>query len=153
MVRAARLEVPSRGRAAASATGGGFRRVPRAPVARKTGGQSVGRRVRVLCSHDDEDAKRSGHGHVRKHSQPAVEARRRRRSELAVTVAEERIAIRPMVAEDAAALSDCFRRCYGESYVVADFYDPAATAARVRSGTLRSVVAVAESGEIVGHMG
>jgi hypothetical protein len=70
-----------------------------------------------------------------------------------VTVGEERIAIRPMVAEDAAALSDCFRRCYGESYVVADFYDPAATAARVRSGTLRSVVAVAESGEIVGHMG
>jgi hypothetical protein len=63
------------------------------------------------------------------------------------------ITFRRLVAEDAAALSRCFERCYGRSYVVADFYDAAALAARLRDGTLRSIVAVAASGEIVGHMG
>lgn len=63
------------------------------------------------------------------------------------------IAFRRLVAEDAAALSRCFERCYGRSYVVADFYDPAALAVRLREGTLRSIVAVSASGEIVGHMG
>jgi hypothetical protein len=68
-------------------------------------------------------------------------------------VPQDGIAIRRLVAEDAPALRECFRRCYGESYVVAEFYDPAATAARVRDGRLRSVVAVTDAGEIVGHMG
>jgi hypothetical protein len=63
------------------------------------------------------------------------------------------IAIRRLVAADAPALARCFERCYGKSYVVADFYDPAAVAERVERGNLRSVVAVSRSGEIVGHMG
>lgn len=63
------------------------------------------------------------------------------------------IEIRRLVPEDALALTRCFRRCYGTSYVVASFYDPAAIAERVREGSLRSVVAVGEAGEIVGHMG
>ncbi len=63
------------------------------------------------------------------------------------------ITIRRLVAEDAPALVQCFERCYGRSYVVAEFYDPAATAERIASGVLRSVIAVDETGEIVGHMG
>ena len=63
------------------------------------------------------------------------------------------ITIRRLLAGDGDALAACFERCYGRSYVVAEFYDPRATAARVRSGRLRSVVAVTEDGEIVGHMG
>lgn len=63
------------------------------------------------------------------------------------------VRIRPFQPEDALALAECFRRCYGESYVVAEFYDPEATARRAREGVLRSVVAESEAGEIVGHMG
>ena len=68
-------------------------------------------------------------------------------------VAAEDVAIRPLVVDDAPALAQCFERCYGASYVVAEFYDPAATAARIRDGSLRSIVAVTPGGEIVGHMG
>jgi serine/threonine-protein kinase RsbW len=63
------------------------------------------------------------------------------------------IAIRRLVAADAPALARCFERCYGKSYVVADFYDPPVIAERVERENLRSVVAVSPSGEIVGHMG
>ena len=47
------------------------------------------------------------------------------------------VAIRRLVADDAQALSKCFERCYGRWYVVAEFYDPGATAARIASGSLR----------------
>jgi hypothetical protein len=54
----------------------------------------------------------------------------------------EDITTRCLVADDGPALSQCFQRCYGLGYAVADFYDPAAIRARLESGTLRSVVAV-----------
>jgi hypothetical protein len=65
----------------------------------------------------------------------------------------EDVVIRSLVESDAPALAQCFKRCYGKSYVVAEFYDPAATVERIHAGTLRSMVAVSTSGEIVGHMG
>lgn len=63
------------------------------------------------------------------------------------------LSIRPLAAEDAPALTRCFERCYGDSYVTASFYDPAEIRARVDDGRLRSVVAVDPSNEVVGHMG
>jgi predicted GNAT family acetyltransferase len=62
------------------------------------------------------------------------------------------ITIRPLAVADAAQLTACFQRCYGDSYVAAFFYDPAAIQARARDGRLQSVVAVTNAGEIVGHM-
>ena len=64
----------------------------------------------------------------------------------------ENVTIRRLALADVAGVSRCFERCYGTSYVVGDFYDPAALGARIADGSLRSVVAVADSGEIVGHM-
>lgn len=62
------------------------------------------------------------------------------------------IQIRPLAAEDAAKLTACFERCYGDSYVGGFFYDPTAIRARISDGRLRSVVAATPSGDIVGHM-
>lgn len=47
----------------------------------------------------------------------------------------------------------CFRRCYGETYPNDDFYDVARLAQRIASGSLRSVVAIADDGTLVGHTG
>jgi hypothetical protein len=47
----------------------------------------------------------------------------------------------------------CFRRCYGETYSSADFYDAATLARRIEAGSLRSVVAIADDGALVGHTG
>ncbi len=47
----------------------------------------------------------------------------------------------------------CFRRCYGETYPNDDFYDVARLAQRITSGSLRSVVAIADDGTLVGHTG
>jgi GNAT superfamily N-acetyltransferase len=63
------------------------------------------------------------------------------------------IIIRPLAVDDTAKLAACFERCYGASYVTDTFYDPAAIAARVDAGTLRSVIAVDAGGDVVGHMG
>lgn len=60
--------------------------------------------------------------------------------------------IRPLTAADAEALSACFRRCYGDSYVPAFFYDPPETRARLADRRLESLVATTPTGEIVGHM-
>ena len=62
------------------------------------------------------------------------------------------ILIRPLDAGDAAKLTACFERCYGDSYPAAFFYDPAAIRERIGDGRLHSVVAMTPSGEIVGHM-
>ena len=62
------------------------------------------------------------------------------------------IEIRPLVAEEAEKLSACFQRCYGDTYVVAFFYDPTAIRARIVDGRLRSVIALSPDGEVVGHM-
>ncbi len=61
--------------------------------------------------------------------------------------------LRPLTPEDAPGLKDCFERCYGPSYVAGYFYDIEALRERITSGRLRSIVAVSDSGEIVGHMG
>lgn len=63
------------------------------------------------------------------------------------------VTLRPLESADAEALTRCFERCYGTSYVDPSFYDPDELRARMASGRLRSVVAVAASGELVGHMG
>ncbi len=62
------------------------------------------------------------------------------------------IDIRPLDTEDAAKLTACFERCYGDSYAAGFFYDPAAIRARIADGRLHSVVAMTRAGEIVGHM-
>lgn len=59
--------------------------------------------------------------------------------------------IRVLAPEDATALTLCFRRCYGDTYPAAELYDPEAIRRRLGEGTLRSVVAVTATGEIVGH--
>ena len=63
------------------------------------------------------------------------------------------VEIRPLAAADAERLGDCFRRCYGESYVPAFFYDPAEVRSRLAEHRLESLVAITPDGEIVGHMG
>lgn len=47
----------------------------------------------------------------------------------------------------------CFRRCYGDTYPSDDFYDAARLKQRIASGSLRSVVAIANDGTLVGHTG
>jgi GNAT superfamily N-acetyltransferase len=64
----------------------------------------------------------------------------------------EAIEIRPLTAADADSLAACFRRCYGDSYVPAFFYDPAEVRSRLADRRLESLVALASTGEIVGHM-
>jgi len=62
------------------------------------------------------------------------------------------IEIRLLTAADADSLTACFRRCYGDSYVPAFFYDPAEIRSRLADRRLESVVALASTREIVGHM-
>jgi len=62
------------------------------------------------------------------------------------------IAIGPLRPEDAGKLTECFQRCYGESYVADFLYDPDAIRARLADGRLHSIVATDAAGEIVGHM-
>ena len=50
-------------------------------------------------------------------------------------------------------MAACFRRCYGETYPNDDFYDVARLTLRIESGSLRSVVAIADDGTLVGHTG
>ncbi|MBW2390142.1 MAG: hypothetical protein JRG89_17185 [Deltaproteobacteria bacterium] len=61
--------------------------------------------------------------------------------------------LRQLVAADAGELVRCFERCYGKSYVDGDFYHEAMIRSRLAEGRLRSIVAVNEQDEIVGHMG
>ncbi len=57
------------------------------------------------------------------------------------------------MATDAAALAACFRRCYGETYPNDDFYDVPRLTQRIEMGSLRSAVAIADDGTLVGHTG
>ena len=50
-------------------------------------------------------------------------------------------------------MAACFRRCYGETYPNDDFYDVPRLTERIESGSLRSAVAVADDGALVGHTG
>ena len=62
------------------------------------------------------------------------------------------VEIRALRADEAAGLVACFRRCYGDSYVMPDFYDESSIRRRLEEGTLRSMVAVDPVDGIVGHM-
>jgi hypothetical protein len=61
--------------------------------------------------------------------------------------------IRQLAAGDAKQLGRCFERCYGRTYSNETFYDPVALADLITRGGLRSVIAVAADGNIVGHTG
>lgn len=67
--------------------------------------------------------------------------------------ADERgeLEVRPLRRDDAEALARCVWRVYGYSYQVPLLYHPDELWARVEAGLLRSVVAVDEAGEVVGH--
>ena len=64
----------------------------------------------------------------------------------------DEISIRIMEPADAAGLSACIRRCYGNSYPKRVMYEPASLAEQVRSRVYNGVVATAGA-EIVGHIG
>lgn len=59
--------------------------------------------------------------------------------------------VRSLQPSDAAALSACIERCYGDTYPNSDFYDPQVLTREIAEGTLRSVAAVTPAGEVVGH--
>ena len=60
--------------------------------------------------------------------------------------------IRRIEPSDAAGLSACIRRCYGDSYPKRVMYEPVALAEQIRSRVYNGVVATAGA-EIVGHIG
>ncbi|MCR9259316.1 MAG: GNAT family N-acetyltransferase [Pseudomonadaceae bacterium] len=60
--------------------------------------------------------------------------------------------IQRLTTEHAAAIVNCFQRVYGNTYAEGLFYDSAEIEARLADGSLRSVGAVTESGQVVGHM-
>ena len=67
---------------------------------------------------------------------------------------EEEVAaleIRAMKPADAMALVRCVYRSYGYSYKTPMLYEPRHIATALRSGALRSVVAAAPDGDVVGH--
>ena len=64
----------------------------------------------------------------------------------------DEINIRTMEPADAAGLSACIRRCYGDSYPKRVMYEPFALAEQVRSRGYNGVVAIAGA-DIVGHIG
>lgn len=59
--------------------------------------------------------------------------------------------IRAMQPGDAVGLSRCVYRCYGYSYVDPMMYRPRQIRRALRSGLMRSVVAVDPDGQVVGH--
>ncbi|MEZ5553304.1 MAG: GNAT family N-acetyltransferase [Pseudomonadales bacterium] len=63
------------------------------------------------------------------------------------------ITVRRLRAADARSLSECFRRCYGETYPADIFYDTGKLHGAIASGQLRSVVAVTAGNRVVGHTG
>jgi hypothetical protein len=67
------------------------------------------------------------------------------------TEAEE-IEVRRMTPEDADGLVQCVFRCYGYTYPNQSMYQARAIRRQLESGAMRSVVAVAASGDVVGHV-
>jgi hypothetical protein len=65
----------------------------------------------------------------------------------------EQVNVRRLEESDIDSLIDCVRRCYGESYPEADFYQPESVRRQLVDGQLLSGVAVARSGRVVGHIG
>ena len=62
------------------------------------------------------------------------------------------IDVRLMTAADADGLVQCVFRCYGYTYPNKSMYQAAAIRRQLESGSMISVVAVAPSGEVVGHV-
>ena len=60
--------------------------------------------------------------------------------------------IERLVPENAAAVIDCFRRVYGDSYANELLYDPQGLAEAMRSGRVGCVGALSGGGEVLGHM-
>ena len=60
--------------------------------------------------------------------------------------------IRRLAAADAAAIVDCFRRVYGDSYANVLFHDAEKLAEAMRTGRVGSVGAVDADGRVAGHM-
>lgn len=60
--------------------------------------------------------------------------------------------IRPMVPADAEGLARCVYRCYGYTYLDPLMYRPDHVRRALRSGLMRSIVAVTPGGEVVGHI-
>lgn len=65
---------------------------------------------------------------------------------------EDKINIRSMDSGDAAGLSACIRRCYGNAYANRLMYEPTVLADHLRLRAYRGVVAV-DGANIVGHVG
>ncbi len=59
--------------------------------------------------------------------------------------------IREMCDADALGVAQCVYRCYGYTYLDPGMYRPRSLRAWLRSGVLRSIVAITPSGEVVGH--
>ncbi len=62
------------------------------------------------------------------------------------------VTIQRLTAEHAASILHCFQRVYGNTYAEGLFYDRAEIEAKLIDGSLRSVGAVTETGQVVGHM-
>jgi len=68
-------------------------------------------------------------------------------------VEEGEIDVRLMTSADADGLVQCVFRCYGYTYPNSSMYQARAIRRQLESGSMISVVAVAPSGEVVGHVG
>ena len=68
-------------------------------------------------------------------------------------LSEPGIEVRTLEPDAAPGLTRLVRRCYGDSYDAAWVYDPDEIAARLRRGVLRSTVGVADTGEVIAHLG
>lgn len=62
-----------------------------------------------------------------------------------------KVEIRNMIPADVDGLIRCIFRCYGYSYRDEIIYQPTALRRLLRSGRMRSVVAVDQGGEVIGH--
>jgi GNAT superfamily N-acetyltransferase len=62
------------------------------------------------------------------------------------------VEIRDLGVDDVGGLVECVRRCYGESYTEAEFYDPRKLRREVREGRLLAVGAL-DGARVVGHIG
>lgn len=59
--------------------------------------------------------------------------------------------VRRLRPEDAAGVAECFKQIYGDSYIHPEIYHPDQLVRLNETGALISVIAVAVSGQIVGH--
>ncbi len=63
------------------------------------------------------------------------------------------LTFRDLTANDAQALCDCVKTCYGDTYFVEEFNNPEKLVDLIRRGAIHSQIAVIPSGHVVGHLG